>query len=291
MKMVNSDKNGFSFKKCSAFQFVKRKVRRWIRNPKVNMEKGQRAGFLYPKPTCPLEQQLWCPQAPPYGCCHGYCPQDEPPCTVDKSKSCKVRKWKMLNRHHGDAKQKAACQEQEVEEHAICPWSVRATPLLATPIMMECCICSGPVVTYATEEAWQPRERTQVSLRWGPEPRRKGTGSQAVMENGGIRANLARHHTGRTSSDWSVSSGQPRSAIRDWPARRPMSRSEENLLCVGAWTQRPADRLRCDRLSRMMESVGLWLPAIAFEPVLESEHRRSKPPRLDRWSPSYDLGA
>ncbi|MFT7797502.1 serine/threonine-protein kinase Sgk1 isoform X1 [Arapaima gigas] len=162
MKMVNSDKSGFSLKKCSAFQFVKRKVRRWIRNPKVNMEKGQRAGFLYPKPTCPLEQQLWCPQLPPYGCCHGYCLQEEPPCTAEKSKSCKVRKWKMLNRHHGDDKQKTACQEQEVEEHTIGPWSMRATSLLATPIMMECCICSGPVITYTVEEAWQPRERTQA---------------------------------------------------------------------------------------------------------------------------------
>lgn len=69
----------------------------------------------------------------------------------------------MLHRHHGDGKQKAACREQEVEDHAICPWSVRTTPLLATPIMMECCICSGPIAAYTMEEDWQPRERTQVS--------------------------------------------------------------------------------------------------------------------------------
>ncbi|XP_023662497.1 serine/threonine-protein kinase Sgk1 isoform X2 [Paramormyrops kingsleyae] len=98
MKMVNGDKSGFSFKRCAAFQFVKRKV----------------------------------------------------------------RKWRMLHRHHGDGKQKAACREQEVEDHAICPWSVRTTPLLATPIMMECCICSGPIVAYTMDEDWQPRERTQA---------------------------------------------------------------------------------------------------------------------------------
>ncbi|XP_035277999.1 serine/threonine-protein kinase Sgk1 isoform X1 [Anguilla anguilla] len=169
MKMVNSssrssDKNGFSFKKCSAFQFVKRKVRRWIWNPKVNMEKGQGKAFLYPSSkSCQMDQDLWYTQFPPYSCCHlghGYYLPDDPPCGAEKAKGCKVRKWKMLNRHHGDGKQKAACREQELDGGG--PWSLRATPLLATPIMLECCICSGPFVSYAMEEVWQPRERTQA---------------------------------------------------------------------------------------------------------------------------------
>ncbi|XP_048840792.1 serine/threonine-protein kinase Sgk1 isoform X1 [Brienomyrus brachyistius] len=160
MKMVNGDKSGFSFKRCAAFQFVKRKVRRWIRSSKVTMENGQRPGLLYPEPVCPLEQQLWCPQHSPYGCCQHS--QRESHCTAEPAKSRKVRKWRMLHRHHGDGKQKPACREQEVEDHAVCPWSVRTTPLLAPPIMMECCICSGPIVAYTMEEDWQPRERTQA---------------------------------------------------------------------------------------------------------------------------------
>ncbi|XP_031656387.1 serine/threonine-protein kinase Sgk1 [Oncorhynchus kisutch] len=98
------EKNVFSFKKCSAFQFVKRKV----------------------------------------------------------------RKWKMLNRHHGDAKQKEA--ESEVHLGGG-PWGVRTNHQLASPVLLECCVCSGPFVSYALEEAWQPRQRTQaMDLYYHSEP-------------------------------------------------------------------------------------------------------------------------
>ncbi|XP_028970491.1 serine/threonine-protein kinase Sgk1 isoform X2 [Esox lucius] len=89
------EKNAFSFKKCSAFQFVKRKV----------------------------------------------------------------RKWKMLNSHHTDLKQKEAESQAHLGGGS---WGTRPNPLLANPVMLECCVCSGPFVSYALEEAWQPRQRTQA---------------------------------------------------------------------------------------------------------------------------------
>lgn len=173
MRLVhNAEKQSFSFKKCSAFQFVKRKVRRWMRNPKVNVEKVQAKGSLSPCLKCQEGQDLWYTHFPaPYGCCHyspgGYylphppSPLCQPcaPCTscqTDKNKTCKVRKWKMLSRHHNDSKVK----ETESEGHVICPWTM--SPLLGSPVLLECCICNGPFITYGHEEAWQPRQRTQA---------------------------------------------------------------------------------------------------------------------------------
>ncbi|XP_015204540.1 serine/threonine-protein kinase Sgk1 isoform X1 [Lepisosteus oculatus] len=170
MKMVNSDKNGFSFKKCSAFQFMKKKVRRWMRNPKVTMEKGQSKTFLYPNSTSlhksQMDQDLWYKQFPAYSCCHlnhtrDFLPDDQP-CVMDKGKSCKVRKWKMMNKHHPDNKQKTPSADQDVEAHLSCPWSMSSAHLLAHPIMVECCVCSAPVITYRMQEAWEPRERAQA---------------------------------------------------------------------------------------------------------------------------------
>ncbi|KAL0157957.1 hypothetical protein M9458_046033, partial [Cirrhinus mrigala] len=54
----------------------------------------------------------------------------------------------MLSRHHNDSK-----------GHVICPWTM--SPLLGSPVLLECCICNGPFITYGHEEAWQPRQRTQ----------------------------------------------------------------------------------------------------------------------------------
>lgn len=82
-------------------------VRRWMRNPKVSVEKAQGKGLLYPCPKCPLAEDLWYTHFPsPYGCCHysglqgGQYYHQEPcsPCPAsgqtsghDKSKGCKVK--------------------------------------------------------------------------------------------------------------------------------------------------------------------------------------------------------
>lgn len=92
-------------------------VRRWMRNPKVNVDKAQGKGLLYPCPKCPLAEDLWYTHVPsPYGCCHyanqlgGHYYQQEPcsPCPAsgqtsghDKSKGCKV-KWKVYSLYKVD---------------------------------------------------------------------------------------------------------------------------------------------------------------------------------------------
>ncbi|XP_078131538.1 uncharacterized protein LOC144533846 [Sander vitreus] len=171
------EKAGFSFKKCSAFQFVKRKVRRWMTNPKVSVEKAQGKG-LYPYPKCPLADDLWYTHIPsPYGCCHygglqgGQYYHQEPcsPCPAsgqtsghDKSKGCKVGKWKMLARHHVDGTGKQKEAESDVHLGGCHSWGIHTSPLLASPVMLECSICSGPYISYALEDTWQPRQRTQA---------------------------------------------------------------------------------------------------------------------------------
>ncbi|XP_061669101.1 uncharacterized protein LOC133496981 [Syngnathoides biaculeatus] len=183
MKLVNvgrgegGEKAAFSFKKCSAFQFVKRKVRRWMRNPKVSVEKAPGKCLLYPCAKCPLAEELWYPHYPSpcslYGCCHYVGPpyyagpthrshpepSARPSESCDKGKGCKVRKWKMLSQHpHGKAK------DSDVAEEAQPGCCRRRGPPAypAGPVVLECAVCSGPYVGYAPDDAWQPRQRTQA---------------------------------------------------------------------------------------------------------------------------------
>ncbi|PWA27611.1 hypothetical protein CCH79_00000042 [Gambusia affinis] len=257
MKMVNGggggggggggrgEKTTFSFKKCSAFQFVKRKVRRWMRNPKVNVEKAQGKNLLYPCPRCPLTEDLWYTHLPsPYGCCHyaglqgchyyhqelcSPCTKAGQPSGHEKGKSCKsicpqqklpaqmswqmisgscpfmismsmsqvftcltlrrdkavgvaryqpplfsigshktsqvtgqVRKWRMLSRHHNENVGKPKEAESDVHMDGCQCWALHTSPLLASPVILECTICSGPYISYAMEDSWQPRQRTQA---------------------------------------------------------------------------------------------------------------------------------
>ncbi|XP_046877504.1 serine/threonine-protein kinase Sgk1 isoform X1 [Hypomesus transpacificus] len=76
----------------------------------------------------------------------------------------------MLNRHHGDTgKQKGVESEGHIE--GCQSWGIRAAPLQASPVMLECCVCSGPYISYTMEEAWQPRQRTQaMDLYYHTEP-------------------------------------------------------------------------------------------------------------------------
>ncbi|KAM4633206.1 serine/threonine-protein kinase Sgk1 [Polymixia lowei] len=160
-----------------------------MRNPKVSVEKAQGKGLLYQCPKCPLAEDLWYTHFPsPYGCCHYASPpggqyyhQDQPsPCPAsernnnnghEKSKGCKVRKWKMLTRHHGDGGSKQKEAESESQLGGCQSWGVRAMPLLASPVMLECCVCSGPYISYALEDTWQPRQRTQaMDLYYHSEP-------------------------------------------------------------------------------------------------------------------------
>ncbi|KAK1171532.1 serine/threonine-protein kinase Sgk1-like isoform X1 [Acipenser oxyrinchus oxyrinchus] len=167
MKMVNSDMNGFSFKKCSAFQFVKRKVRRWIRNPKVTVENNQTTN-MYSHSTSmyipQVEQDLRDTQHPACNCCHLSQSRntEEQAYIMDKGKRCKIRKWKKMDKHHTDNKQKAPSRHQDIEVHLSSPWSMRNAPFFVHPVMVECCVCNSPVMTYRTQDIWETRDRTQA---------------------------------------------------------------------------------------------------------------------------------
>ncbi|KAK5903653.1 hypothetical protein CgunFtcFv8_007413 [Champsocephalus gunnari] len=69
----------------------------------------------------------------------------------------------MLARHHseGTGKQKEA--ECDVHHGGCQSWGIHASPLMASPVMLECSVCSGPYISYALEDTWQPRQRTQAS--------------------------------------------------------------------------------------------------------------------------------
>lgn len=49
--MVNKDMNGFPVKKCSAFQFFKKRVRRWIKSPMVSVDKHPSPSLKYTGPS------------------------------------------------------------------------------------------------------------------------------------------------------------------------------------------------------------------------------------------------
>lgn len=68
----------------------------------------------------------------------------------------------MLARHHGDGSGKQKEAESDVHLGGCQSWGIHASPLLASPVMLECSICSGPYISYALEDTWQPRQRTQV---------------------------------------------------------------------------------------------------------------------------------
>lgn len=69
----------------------------------------------------------------------------------------------MLARHHGDSANKQKETESDVHLGSCQSWGIHASPLLASPVMLECSICSGPYISYAVEDTWQPRQRTQAS--------------------------------------------------------------------------------------------------------------------------------
>lgn len=70
----------------------------------------------------------------------------------------------MLGRHHSDGTGKQKETETDVHLCGCQSWGIHASSLLASPVMLECSICSGPYISYALEDTWQPRQRTQASL-------------------------------------------------------------------------------------------------------------------------------
>ncbi|ETE66587.1 hypothetical protein L345_07632, partial [Ophiophagus hannah] len=97
--MVNRDMNGFPVKKCSAFQFFKKRVRRWIKSPMVSMEKHQTSSLKYPGATVmhipqgepdievPFCQMCFSDHTFP----KGIIPQDSESCSWEGPRSCNIK--------------------------------------------------------------------------------------------------------------------------------------------------------------------------------------------------------
>uniref|UniRef100_A0A8C3JLR6 Uncharacterized protein n=1 Tax=Calidris pygmaea TaxID=425635 RepID=A0A8C3JLR6_9CHAR len=98
--MVNKDMNGFPVKKCSAFQFFKKRVRRWIKSPMVGVEKHPHTSLKYPGPTVmqlpPGDSELEPPLCQTCRSDHpfqrGMAPQEDESCSWESQRSNKVRR-------------------------------------------------------------------------------------------------------------------------------------------------------------------------------------------------------
>lgn len=66
-----------------------------------------------------------------------------------------VRKWKTLSGRHGKSKDGGDGPDG--------PSCGATPPFVASPIVLECAVCSGPYIGYVLDDAWQPRQRTQAS--------------------------------------------------------------------------------------------------------------------------------
>uniref|UniRef100_A0A8C0H689 Uncharacterized protein n=1 Tax=Chelonoidis abingdonii TaxID=106734 RepID=A0A8C0H689_CHEAB len=98
--MVNKDMNGFPVKKCSAFQFFKKRVRRWIKSPMVSMEKHQNTSLKYTGPTVmhipqgePELESLLCQTClGDHSFQRGIVPQEAESCSWESHRSSKLHK-------------------------------------------------------------------------------------------------------------------------------------------------------------------------------------------------------
>ncbi|MGH0125523.1 UNVERIFIED_CONTAM: hypothetical protein FKN15_036257 [Acipenser sinensis] len=73
-----------------------------------------------------------------------------------------IRKSKKKNKHHTDIKQKAPSRHQDTEVHLSSPWPMRNALFFVHPVMVECCMCNAPVITYRTQDIWETRDRAQA---------------------------------------------------------------------------------------------------------------------------------
>uniref|UniRef100_A0A663M6D5 non-specific serine/threonine protein kinase n=1 Tax=Athene cunicularia TaxID=194338 RepID=A0A663M6D5_ATHCN len=97
--MVNKDMNGFPVKKCSAFQFFKKRVRRWIKSPMVSVEKHPHASLKYPGSTVmhlpPGDSELEPPLCQTCLSDHpfqrGITPQEAESCSWESQRSSKMK--------------------------------------------------------------------------------------------------------------------------------------------------------------------------------------------------------
>uniref|UniRef100_A0A2K6FZ58 Serum/glucocorticoid regulated kinase 1 n=1 Tax=Propithecus coquereli TaxID=379532 RepID=A0A2K6FZ58_PROCO len=101
--MVNKDMNGFPVKKCSAFQFFKKRVRRWIKNPMVSVDKHQSPSLKYTSPSVvhippgepDFEPSLCQTCLGDHAFQRGVLPQEKESCSWETQSACEVSSFFM----------------------------------------------------------------------------------------------------------------------------------------------------------------------------------------------------
>lgn len=97
-KMVNKDMNGFPVKKCSAFQFFKKRVRRWIKSPMVSVDKHPSPSLKYMGPSAvhmppgepDFETSLCQTCLGDHAFQRGVLPQEKESCSWETQSGCEV---------------------------------------------------------------------------------------------------------------------------------------------------------------------------------------------------------
>ncbi|KAI5193948.1 Signal Recognition Particle Subunit Srp68 [Manis pentadactyla] len=97
--MVNKDMNGFPVKKCSAFQFFKKRVRRWIKSPMVSVDKHQSPSLKYTGPSVvhippgepDFEPSLCQTCLGDHAFQKGVLPQEKESCSWETQSGCEVK--------------------------------------------------------------------------------------------------------------------------------------------------------------------------------------------------------
>nr|XP_006012062.2 PREDICTED: serine/threonine-protein kinase Sgk1-like [Latimeria chalumnae] len=163
--MVNRDMNSFPVKKCSAFQFFKKRVRRWIRNPKVTVEKHPNPSFKCTNPPVVCKPQVKqdfrpalcqrCVDCQCHDCRTRMMSQDREACYWEPNKSCKIKCWMQNCRFQTDRRQ-TGCQVHKESSLSFSHWAAKGARLTAhnSSSMMASCNCSPSTETWNTRDSW-----------------------------------------------------------------------------------------------------------------------------------------
>ncbi|XP_048452688.1 uncharacterized protein LOC125483108 [Rhincodon typus] len=164
--MKNRTIAGFSVTKCSAFQFLKNRVRKWIRSAKVNVDKHQHThlnksdAFVKATPQKDADPQLRCQST----CqeCHVSQVMAIKVGTRANSRNFKVRRWKKSDRFKPDE-----LLPIKTDKSDSCASQTGKVPKLAAqPAMIECHCCLTNI-THKPDESSQARKNSKIDAQSG----------------------------------------------------------------------------------------------------------------------------
>ncbi|XP_067884684.1 uncharacterized protein [Heterodontus francisci] len=165
LMMKNKTIAGFSITKCSAFQFLKKRVRRWIRSPKVNVDKHQHTHLINSDTFVKATSQN---DADPQLRCQSTCQechvcqvmainQDIKVGTRANGKICKVRRWKKSEKVNPDKMVTINTDNPEP-----CASQKDKVPKLAAQSSIMECHCCQVNITHKSDGPWETRKSSKA---------------------------------------------------------------------------------------------------------------------------------